>query len=178
MHSLGEPYWVTRALPLLVLYCGILIRELSFLPKADKRCFLLGDISNNCCLGCYLGFIRGVLYLFSLLFRSLPLSLVLSPSQSPLRAKCSARWAVSALLRPGEGSLRRMLPMGVRTRFPAAGRRPVLHSPHSAPETQQQINCSCALEFPQHTNLRDVKQLGGNPSMPWTEAELPMSYGD
>lgn len=68
--------------------------------------------------------------------------------------------------------------LGVRTRFPAAGRRPVLHNPHSALETQQQINCSCALEFPQHTNLRDVKQLGGNPSMPWTEAELPMSYAD
>lgn len=59
LHSRGEPYWVTRALPLLVLYCGILIRELPFLRKADKRCFLLGDISNNCCLGCYFGFIRG-----------------------------------------------------------------------------------------------------------------------
>ena len=45
-------------------------------------------------------------------------------------------------------------------------------------ETVQQINCSCALEFPQHTNLHDVKQLGGNPSMPCPEAELPMSSGD
>lgn len=50
-----------------------------------------------------------------------------------------------------------------------AGRWRIILQDQLRLETQQQINCSCALEFPQHTNLHDVKQLGGSPSMPRTE---------
>lgn len=107
------------------------------------------------------------------LFLNVPLSL----SQSPPGAKCSARWAVSAPLGPGEGSLCRLFP-GDQGPLSCSGAETCPPQSPLGSETPQQINCSCALEFPQHTNLRDVKQLGGNPSMPWTEAELPMSYGD
>lgn len=65
-----------------------------------------------------------------------------------------------------------------RAPFPAERRRLGPTESLLSLKTVQQINCSCALEFPQHTNLHDVKQLGGNPSMPCIEAELPMSYGD
>lgn len=73
---------------------------------------------------------------------------------------------------PSEGSC-----LGARAPILQGGGDWVLQSSLLSMEAVQ-INCSCALEFPQHTNLHDVKQLGGNPSMPCTEAELPMSYGD
>lgn len=79
---------------------------------------------------------------------------------------------------PGKGPSGGCSHWTARTRFPAGRRTIGPTGSLLSLKTVQQINCSCALEFPQHTNLHDVKQLGGNPSMPWTEAELPMSYGD
>ena len=103
---------------------------------------------------------------------------ILVPCPGPPWGGCLARWAASAGLGlekgPCEGSSRRE----PEPPFLQGGGDSVLQNSLLSLKTIQQINCSCALEFPQHTNLHDVKQLGGNPSMPRTEAELPMSYGD
>lgn len=175
-------WWLVRSCTVLwnANHESLKILTSTFLRESEQKVFFVVFFSSAAIsVILALLFIKGAVPLF---LYALGPFLLLGPLFSALSALLAVNTWPGGLfpfdLAPGKGPSEGRSHQRARTSFPAGRQRIGPTGSLLSLKTVQQINCSCALEFPQHTNLHDVKQLGGNPSMPRTEAELPMSYGD